>query len=121
MLDVPILLFAVAVAASIAVLSLLPGDSRMMSLVPPTLHRAGHVSAYATLGCLCVLVLQPLVSTTFPPLLAGFLIATGFGVIMEYLQKLRPGRAPSVGDAAVNAAGAALGVLVALGWLASRG
>ncbi len=110
------ILFA-AVAVTIAVLSLLPDDARVMTLMSSRTHRAGHLLAYAVLTFTATLALPPGFDAALVRALVAFLVASAFGIVMEFLQKFRPGRAPSRRDALVNAAGAALGSVLALAWL----
>lgn len=63
---------------------------------------------------LCVLLLDSVFDTSLYSLLSGFTVATGFGALMEYLQKFRPGRTPSIADGLTNTCGAAVGALAAL-------
>ncbi|MDX1405799.1 MAG: VanZ family protein [Woeseiaceae bacterium] len=106
---------AAAVAAFIAVLSLLPGDAWLMTFVTPRMHRAGHFICYALLAGLCAMTLTPAARTWRA--LAGFLVAACFGIAMELLQRFRRGRTANTTDAMINAAGAATGALVTLAFL----
>lgn len=63
---------------------------------------------------LCVHSLDSVFDTSLSLLFGGFSVATGFGALMEYLQKYRPGRTPSIADGLINACGAALGAVAAL-------
>ena len=108
-----VLAAVVVVAIAIAFLSLSRSDARAISVLSPRLHRVGHFSCYVLLAFLCVVALAPVLPVALPRMLAGFAIATAFGVVMEYLQRFRPGRQPSCRDALTNAAGAALGALLA--------
>ena len=113
--DVVLPVLAIAVAMIIATLSLLPADARLMTLLPSGLRRVSHMSAYVVFAFVCVLALELAMTDPLPRAATGFLVASAFGMTMEYLQRYRPGRAPSQRDALVNAAGAALGALAALG------
>lgn len=108
-----VLAAVVVVAIAIAFLSLLRNDARVMTLLSPRLHRVGHFTCYVLLAFLVVVALSPALPAASPRMFAGFVIATAFGVVMEYLQHFRPGRSPSYRDALTNAAGAALGALLA--------
>ena len=105
---------AIALAALIAYLSLVPGDSRAVRWMPPWLQNAGHVGCYAGLSFLCFLALAPAVHADLTRAATAFVIATGFGVLMEWLQGSSPGRHASLLDASRNAAGALIGVVTAM-------
>ncbi len=117
--EVALPILTAAVAVTIAVLSLLPDDARLMTLMSSRTHRAGHLLAYAVLAFTAALALP---AGFDPPLLralVAFLVAGALGIVMELLQRYRPGRTPSRHDALVDAAGAALGAVLALVWLVS--
>ncbi len=110
----PLTLIAAALAVIITVLSLMRGDSPLFAHVPRWFPRVWHFSVYAILAFLCVRALEPAVAAAAPRMLAGFLLATAFGALLEFLQKFSHGRSPRVSDALMNAAGAILGAAAAL-------
>lgn len=97
---------ALLVAAAIAVLSVLPGEDL------PEVHlsdKVEHAIAYATLSaCLCFWLGRRRI-------IAGILIAVGYGAMLEVAQALaRTGRTPSILDGGANLIGACLGAALAL-------
>lgn len=112
-----ILSVTIGIAAVIVFISMLQRDSRLFKRVPFWLPPAWHFSSYMVFAFLCVLSLDSVFDTSLSSLLGGFTIATGFGALMEYLQKFRPGRTPSITDVLINACGAAIGALAALSTL----
>ena len=89
------------------------------TLAHAALRKVGHVLAYATLGALGF---RAVGDRSRALRSAG--IAWAFAVLVagadESLQSLTPARTGCVSDVALDAAGAALGVLVALGLFARR-
>ena len=110
-----ILSLAIAAAAVIAVGSLWRGDSPALAWVPQWLPPVWHFFVYCLLAFLCVRALETVVTTPAPRAAAGFLLATGFGALLEYLQKFRIARYARISDVLINASGAALGSWIALG------
>lgn len=100
--------------------SLLPGrpqptDSAFIWLVAktPTLLQKGlHIGLYGVLALLLAWTLDVIESRTYRFLVA-FIIAVAFGMVMEWYQTRVPGRFGTVVDVALNAVGAALGLLIA--------
>lgn len=117
MSDPVIILLAVILAMAIAVLSLLPARTRLMSLLSPRAHRIGHVIAYVLFAFVITLALPSAVASPLTRASIAFLVASGFGVAMETLQTFRPGRTPSWRDALVNAVSATFGAAMAFAWL----
>ena len=72
-----------------------------------------HVCLYAILALLLVWTLDDIQSWTYR-LVIAFIVAVTFGAVMEWCQTSIPGRHGTVFDVALNAAGAALGLLVAV-------
>jgi VanZ family protein len=112
--DMFVLLLTGGTAAVILFVSLLRRDTRLFARVPLWLPTAWHLSSYMLFAFLCVLSLDSVFDTSLSLLFGGFTVATGFGALMEYLQRYRPGRTPSIADGLINACGAALGALAAL-------
>ena len=105
----------------IMLVSLLPGSSRhgdvpfswLVMKTPTLLQKALHVCLYAILALLLVWTLDDLQSWTYR-LLIAFILAVAFGALMEWCQTMVPGRYGTVFDVALNAAGAAIGLLAAV-------
>lgn len=95
-------------AALIFVASSVPGDELPS---PGFLHldKLIHAGAYAVLGWL---VARALSARSRGALFAAACLATLYGMTDELHQGFVPGRDPDVGDAAADALGAVLGVLV---------
>lgn len=92
-----------------------PGDSAFIWLaaVTPTLiQKVLHFCLYGVLALLLVWTLDNIQPRTYRFLIALF-IAVSFGAVMEWCQTKVPGRFGTVYDVALNAAGAALGLLAA--------
>ena len=83
-------------AILIATLSLLRGDARILARLPRWMAPTGHFILYGVFACL--LTLDHAVHI----------------LDAEYAQKFRPGRYARVGDVCIDAAGATVGVLIAL-------
>lgn len=106
-------LLVLALMAAIALLSLVPGSSTVVSRCPEAVQKLGHVAFYAALGAAWV----PTLGGALPDAAAAWLLATAFGAVMEGLQRCRPGRVGSWSDVLRNALGAAGGVvLVVAAW-----
>ena len=96
-----------------------PGDSAFIWLVantPTLLQKTLHVCLYGVLALLLAWTLDDIQSRTYRFLIA-LIIAVTFGAVMEWCQTRVPGRYGSVYDVALNAAGAILGLLVAMSLL----
>ena len=117
------LLYPLALMALIFLTSSIPATEQhpdllvptLLAWVPPTLQNALHVPVYALLA---MLIGRALRIWTLPPTAAKILVltsATAFGIFDEWHQLSVPGRYATATDAALNAAGAALGI-----WLHSR-
>jgi VanZ family protein len=92
-----------------------PGDAAFIWLVaktPTLLQKVLHVCLYGVLALIWVWALESIQSRTSRFLMA-FVIAVAFGAIMEWFQTKVSGRFGSVFDVALDAAGAALGLLAA--------
>lgn len=111
--ELVILSLAIATAVVIAIGSLWRGDSPALAWVPHWMPPVWHFCVYCLLAFLCVRALETLVTPAALRAAAGFLLATGFGALLEYLQRFRIARFARLSDVLINAAGAALG-----GWLA---
>ena len=93
-----------------------PGDSVFIWLVantPTLMQKVLHVCLYGVFALLLVWTLDGIQSRTYRFLIA-LIIAVAFGSVMEWCQTKVPGRFGTVYDAALNAAGAALGLLAAV-------
>ncbi len=92
-----------------------PGDSAFIWLVevtPTLIQKVLHFCLYGVLALLLVWTLDNIQPRTYRFLIALF-IAVSFGAVMEWCQTKVPGRFGTVYDVALNAAGAALGLLAA--------
>ena len=106
--------------AGIFVLSSIPGYARpedwalawLVAKTPPLIQKTLHVLLYGGLACLLFWTLAPL-PIRFRAL-AAFMIAVSFGAFNEWHQLQMPGRVGSITDVMLNAAGAALGLLIAI-------
>ena len=85
--------------------------------ITPTLQDAMHAPAYAVLVILLVMAMKPPGQHARPglALLAGA-TCCAYGVVLEYLQTIVPGRTGSASDALLNVAGvtAGLGLMAAV-------
>jgi VanZ family protein len=93
-----------------------PGDSAFIWLVantPTLMQKVLHVCLYGVLALLLVWTLDGIQSRAYRFLIA-LTITVVFGGVMEWCQTKVPGRFGTVNDVALNAAGAALGLLVAV-------
>jgi VanZ family protein len=110
-------LMVVGYAAVVAVLSLLPtetGPTRGWdSGILPSAQKFGHMAVYAGFAVLLALASPAGRRLSGRGMLVVFVVCTAFGVAMEVCQSMSPGRTPSVFDAAINALGAAAGLLLA--------
>lgn len=109
-----VLILGIATAITIAILSLLRGDSRLFSFVPRWLPPIGHLLLYGVLAFFTTLALQSAELAAPLPALGGVLLATGLGTALEYAQNFRPGRYSRVSDAVIDAVGAVIGASLAL-------
>jgi VanZ family protein len=104
----------------IGVASLTPhAPGRVRSVLAHTLDRTPtpvqkllHVGLYGLLALLLVWSLGA-IDAFARRLLTAFIITVGFGAVVEWCQTRVPGRIGSLADVLLNAAGAALGLLVA--------
>ena len=107
--------------ALLALVSLIPGhpkpdECRVIWLVaemPTLLQKVLHVCLYGVLALLLVWTLDSIQPKTYRFLIA-LIIAVAFGAVMEWCQTKVPGRFGTAFDVALNAAGATLGLLVAI-------
>jgi len=93
-----------------------PGDSAFIWLIaqtPTLLQKLLHVCLYGVLVLLLAWTLDSIQSRTYR-FLISWIIAVAFGAVMEWYQTKVPGRFGTVIDVAINAAGAALGLLAAI-------
>lgn len=105
------------ISAGIALLSTIPGlpepgDSALVwaaASVPSLLQKSLHLVAYAALAISAAWLFNGLKWRS--PHLLAFLYSAAFGAILEWAQLYVPGRFGSVFDIALNAIGAAAGLL----------
>lgn len=90
--------------------------SWLATKTPAPVQKLLHVCFYAVLALLLVWTLDGIQTWTYR-LLIAFIIAVAFGAVMEWCQTMVPGRHGTMFDVALNAAGAALGLLVAVLWI----
>ena len=93
-----------------------PGDSAFIWLIadiPTLLQKILHICLYGVLALLLVWTLDGIQPRTYRFLIT-LIIAVAFGAVMEWCQTKVPGRFGTVYDVALNAAGAALGLLAAI-------
>lgn len=106
--------------ALLMLVSLIPGrpkagDSAFIWLVantPTLMQKVLHGCLYGVLALLLVWTLEGIQLRPYRFLIA-LIIAVAFGAVMEWCQTRVPGRFGTVNDVVLNAAGAALGLLVA--------
>lgn len=106
--------------AMLMLASLIPGhpkpcDSAFFWLVantPTLVQKVLHVCLYGVFALLLLWTLDGIQSRTYRFLIA-FVIAVAFGAVMEWCQTKVPGRFGTMYDVALNAVGAALGLLAA--------
>jgi VanZ family protein len=117
-------LIVVGYAIVVAVLSLLPSGSGPAkgwdADIRPSFQKFGHMAAYALFAVVVVLALPAARRFSGRNALVVFVILTAFGAAMEIGQSMSPGRTPSVFDAAINATGVAVGLVLRKAWLAFR-
>jgi hypothetical protein len=92
-----------------------PGDSAFFWLVantPTLVQKVLHVCLYGVFALLLAWTLDGIQSRNYRFLIA-LVIAVAFGAVMEWFQTKVPGRFGTMYDVALNAAGAALGLLAA--------
>jgi len=93
-----------------------PGDSVFIWLVantPTLMQKLLHVCFYGVLVLLLAWTIEGIQPGTYRFLIA-LIIAVAFGAVMEWCQTKVPGRFGTMYDVALNAAGAALGLLAAV-------
>lgn len=104
----------------LVIASLTPGKSGpgnrvigwLVEKTPARMQKVLHVCLYAVLVLLLVWTLGAIQTESYR-FLTAFVIAVVFGAVMEWCQTKVPGRFGTLSDVALNAAGAALGLLVA--------
>ena len=107
---------ALLLAASIIPGRAEPGDSVFVWLVaktPTLLQKTLHVCLYGVLTFLLKWTLDATYAKPYAPVIA-FAIAVFFGATLEWFQTKIPGRFGTIFDIALNAAGAAVGLLAAI-------
>lgn len=88
-----------------------PAATQVHSTVREVLHNLTHLPAYAILTYF-LFVTARAVRLRFNPYLAAVLAAFAFGILMEYLQSLVPGREPSLMDVGLNTVGIVTTVVI---------
>lgn len=68
-----------------------------------------HAVAYGILTALLLFAMRPV---EWRRAASAFLIAAGYGAVLELVQTLLPGRYPSVGDALANGAGSLAAIAI---------
>lgn len=104
------------IAASVIPGRVQPGDSVFVWLVaktPTLLQKTMHVFLYGVLTLLWKWVLDATYAKSYG-LLIAFTVAVCFGTTLEWYQTKVPGRFGTIFDVALNAAGAARGLLAAI-------
>jgi VanZ family protein len=107
--------------ALLAIASLIPGHSesgdpaiiRLVAKIPAQVQKVLHVCFYGVLVLLLVWTLERIQIRNYR-FLASFVFAVSFGAVMEWCQTKVPGRFGTAHDIALNAAGATLGLLIAI-------
>jgi VanZ like family len=107
-------------AAGISVLSLTPdspypGDSAFGWLVhatPTMLQKSMHICTYALFAASLLWTFRPIDSRVIR-FATAFIVAVGFGALMEWLQIYVPGRFGSIYDVMLNAVGVFIGLAIA--------
>lgn len=114
------LVLSLSLMALISLASLIPHEpgrarsilGRTLDRTPAPLQKLLHVGLYGLLALLLVWSLGTIDAFALR-MLTAFIIAVGFGAVMEWCQTRVPGRVGSLADVLLNAAGAALGLLAA--------
>ena len=107
--------------ALLALASLIPGHPRsgdsaviwLVAKIPAQVQKVLHVCLYGVLMLLLVWTLERIQIRNYR-FLVSFVFAVSFGAVMEWCQTKVPGRFGTVHDIALNAAGATLGLLIAI-------
>lgn len=107
--------------ALLTLASVIPGHPKsgdpvfvwLVAKMPAKIQKLLHVCLYAVLMLLLVWTLEN-IQTRSCRFLCSFVIAVSFGAVMEWCQTKVPGRFGTIHDIALNAAGAAIGLLVAV-------
>jgi len=90
------------------ILSAIPGShstENPLMLVPPSVQNLAHIPAYGLFALLLIFNLKSSGTTRAQAVKTSMTIAFLFGVAMELIQTLVPGRFPSVMDCFLNVAG----------------
>ena len=95
-------------AAVVLVLSVIPIQVQGPSL--PFLDKAVHLCEYFLLAWLLTQAMRATARTPRSLAIQAWVIASGYGALIEGIQALIPWRSAEVADALANACGAALGV-----------
>jgi len=93
-----------------------PGDSayiRLVAKTPALIQKILHFCLYGVLVILLAWSLESIQSNAYR-FVTAYIIAVVFGAVMEWCQTKVPGRFGTFYDVALNAAGAALGLIAAI-------
>ena len=107
--------------ALLMLVSLIPGHSKhgdfmfvwLVANTPTLIQKVLHVCLYGVLALPMAWTLDKIQSRTNQFLIA-LIIAVAFGAVMEWCQTKVPGRYGTAYDVVLNAAGAVLGLLIAI-------
>ena len=100
-----------AYAALVTVLSVIPVAPGVVSI--KHLDRVAHLCEYLVFAWLLTQALRAApAAEALLPLVWAWIYATSYGLLMEAVQAMIPWRSAELGDAAMNALGAALGVWI---------
>ena len=78
---------------------------RLLLLVPPNVQNLAHIPAYGLLAFLFMVNLRFLAVSRLQAVIAAMILTSTYGVLVELLQMVIPGRLPSIVDCLFNVAG----------------
>jgi hypothetical protein len=113
---ITLILAAIVVALSISPGVGRPGDNIFVWVIvrtPTLIQKIMHVVTYSTLAMAWMWTLESIESRTVRILLT-IIVTVGLGTVLEWYQTRVPGRFGTVFDVALNAIGAAIGLVLAL-------
>jgi VanZ family protein len=118
-------LLVVGYAVVVAGLSLLPSGSGPLNgwdtAIRPSVQKFGHMAVYAVFAILLLVAFPAIRKFSVSGLVVVFFVCTAYGALLEAGQLMVPGRTASVFDAAINATGVAVGLVLGKAWLAFGG
>ncbi|VAX34851.1 hypothetical protein MNBD_UNCLBAC01-1093 [hydrothermal vent metagenome] len=106
---VPITIIYMGILAYLQLRNPLGNNNAGISSVKQLLHNLAHIPAYAVLAWL---VLKFFFKVDFRAKIYATVIASAYGILMELLQSLAPGRFASLGDVFLNT----FGILIIILW-----